>query len=130
VHAYCSQAGVDYALLIDSTGSMKYDERGEMTLAALDRVLDLMGPGDRVTVFGYGESARPVLTSYAVEIMDGSIRESVRKQLAFGFDADRTDITAGVDLIWRERDRIFLRHYGAHGKALILLLTDGKLLPV
>jgi hypothetical protein len=125
-----ASSGVDYALLIDNTGSMDRDERGSMTLAALDRFLDLMGPGDRVTVFSYGEVARPVLTSYAVEIMDGSIRESVRKQLDFSFDADRTDITAGVDLVWRERDRIFPRHYGDHGDAVIVLLTDGKLLPV
>jgi hypothetical protein len=122
--------GVDYALLIDNTGTMRQAERAPMTLAALDRFLDLLGPGDRVTVFSYGEVARPILSSYAVEIMDGSIRESVRRELSFTFDADRTDITAGVDLVWHERQRIFPRHYGGESGAVIVLLTDGKLLPV
>jgi Mg-chelatase subunit ChlD len=122
--------GVDYALLIDNTGTMRYGERGAMTLTALDRFINAMEPGDRLSVFSYGEVARPVLSSYPVEIRDDASKESIRKELAFAFDADRTDITAGVDLVWRERERVFPGHYGGRRAAVLVLLTDGKLVPV
>ena len=86
--------------------------------------------GDRVSVFSYGETARPVLSSYPVEIHSDLTKTTIRKQLAFPFDADRTDITAGVELVWRERERVFPRHHDGHGDALLVLLTDGKLGPV
>jgi hypothetical protein len=82
-----------------------------------------------VSVFSYGEVARPVLSSYPVEIGDDASKAAVRRQLAFAFDADRTDITAGVDLVWRERERVFPRHFKGKGDAVLVLLTDGKLIP-
>jgi hypothetical protein len=109
---------------------MKYGERGAMTLAALNRFIDVLGPHDRLSVFSYGEAARPVLSSYPMEIQDDASKESIRKQLRFAFDADRTDITAGVDLVWRERERVFPDHFDGRGSAALLLLTDGKMIPV
>jgi hypothetical protein len=123
-------ASVDYAFLVDNTGTMRYGDRGAMTLVALSRFVDMMEPGDRVSVFSYGEVARPVLSSYPVEIHDDLTKTTVRGQLAFDFSADRTDITAGVDLVWREREHVFPRHCNGSGEALLVLLTDGKLVPV
>jgi len=123
-------SGVDYAFLVDNTGTMKNGERGAMTLVALCRFVDMMEPGDRVSVFSYGETAKPVLSSYPIEIRDDATRASVRRQLAFAFDADRTDITAGVSRVWQERERVFPRHFSNRGDAVLVLLTDGKLIPV
>lgn len=123
-------AGVDYAILVDNTGTMRYRERGAMTLVAINRFVDAMEPGDRVSIFSYGEVPRPVLSSYPIEIRGDQTKAAVRQQLAFTFDADRTDITAGVDLVWRERERVFPSHFDGSGGALLVLVTDGKLIPV
>lgn len=125
-----TSAGVDYAFLVDNTGTMKYGERGATTLVALCRFVDRMGPGDRVSVFSYGEHAIPVLTPYPFEIISDASKTEVRGQLSFAFDADRTDITAGVELVWRERERVFPSHYAGRGDAVLVLLTDGQLIPV
>lgn len=122
--------GVDYAFLIDNTGTMKHGQRGAMTLVALCRFVDMMEVGDRLSVFSYGEVARPVLAAYPLEIRNDASRAVIRQQLALAFDANRTDITAGIDLIWEERERIFPRHYLGQGDAVLVLLTDGKLIPV
>jgi hypothetical protein len=122
--------GTDYTVLVDNTGTMRRGERGAMTLEALSRFIDVLRPHDRLSVFSFGEVARPVLSSYPIEIRDDASKESIRKQLVFAFDADRTDITAGVDLVWRERERVFPGHFDGRGGAALLLLTDGKLIPV
>ncbi len=125
----------DYVLLVDNTGTMRYGGRAESTLAGLEAFIGQMVPGDRVSVFSYGERVQPVLADYPVLISGGESKRWVVEQLRFSFDEDRTDITAGLERVWNERDRLFPRHGDSPGGrssswAAVVLLTDGKLIPV
>ncbi len=130
-----ARRGTDYVLLVDNTGSMKYGERAENTVEGLRVFVGLMKPGDCVSIYSYGEKVVPVLKNQPVYITDDASKQSVRNQLKFSFDADRTDITAGVERVWRERGTLFptrKRPSGGQGQsnAVVVLMTDGKLIPV
>ena len=125
--------GMDYVLLVDNTGTMTYQGRGDATIEALRLVADLAQPGDRVTVYSFGEKAVPVLSGRTLTIAGPPSQEELRAQVAFSFDANRTDITAGVELAWTDREAIFQKLAGtasSNRPAAVVLLTDGKLVPV
>lgn len=125
---------VDHVLLIDCSGTMRYQGRGEATLQALGAFLDALPVGDRVSVYGYGEEPFSALSEYPVVIDSDRSRDLVKGKLALPFDADRTDITRGLELVWEERARVFPSWFSdARSKdsprPSVILLTDGKLIP-
>jgi Mg-chelatase subunit ChlD len=124
---------IDWVVLVDDTGTMRHQSRGEMTVKAIGEFVSLIERGDHVSVCSYGERPALALPTSPVVIEDESSRDYVRANTRFGFNADRTDITAGLEYVWRERSRLF-PGLGAHGgkgaAAVIVLLTDGKLIPV
>ncbi len=125
--------GVDWVVLVDNTGTMRYQSRGVMTVQAIKEFVSLTEPGDRVSICSYGERPASVLPTNPVLIEDESSKDYVRSHATFGFNADRTDITAGLEYVWRERARLFPGLASGDGKgadAVIVLLTDGKLIPV
>lgn len=125
--------GVDWVVLVDDTGTMRYQSRGEMTLKAIGEFVSLTEPGDRISICSYGERPACVLPSGPVLIKDESSKNQVRANTKFGFAADRTDITAGLEYVWGERAKLFPGLSASGGKgadAVIVLLTDGKLIPV
>jgi Mg-chelatase subunit ChlD len=129
------QSGADYVLLVDCTGSMQYSGRGAATLEAVDEFVGSLNSGDRITVYGYGEEPFPAMTAYPVTVGSEAERRALCAGLKLPFTADRTDITRGLDLVWRERQKAFSRALseGAKapaGSAYVVLLTDGKLIPV
>jgi Mg-chelatase subunit ChlD len=126
----CAAArGLDYVIIVDCTGTMCYQGRAAATLAAIKSLVAGMQPEDRVTVYGYGEGARAALAAYPASVGDAKSRERLVNAIQLTFDDDRTDITAGLELAWNERDRTMPatdgRRYGC-----VILLTDGKLIPV
>ena len=124
---------VDWVVLVDDTGTMRHQSRGVMTVEAIGEFVSLIERGDRVSVCSYGERPALALPTSPVVIKDGSSRDYVRANTRLGFSADRTDITAGLEYVWRERARLFPGLGAAGGKgtaAVIVLLTDGKLIPV
>ena len=125
--------GVDWVLLVDDTGTMRYHSRGDMTVKAVAEFISLTRPGDHVSICSYGERPADVLPANPVSITDESSKSRVISNAKFGFAADRTDITAGLDYVWKERSTLFpgLKATGAkRSQAVIVLLTDGKLIPV
>ena len=125
--------GVDWVVLVDNTGTMRYQSRGVMTVKAIEEFVSLTEPGDRVSICSYGERPASVLPTNPVIIEDESSKDYVRAHIKLGFNADRTDITAGLEYVWRERARLFPGLASGDGKgadAVIVLLTDGKLIPV
>ncbi|MEA3409831.1 MAG: VWA domain-containing protein [Candidatus Eisenbacteria bacterium] len=125
--------GVDWVVLVDNTGTMRYQNRAEMTVKAIEDFVSLTERGDRISICSYGERAAPVLPVNPVLIEDESSKDYVMSHTTFGFNADRTDITAGLEYVWQERARLFPGLAAGKGKgadAVIVLLTDGKLIPV
>ncbi|MCK5596132.1 MAG: hypothetical protein KAJ04_01675, partial [Candidatus Eisenbacteria sp.] len=88
--------GVDWVVLVDNTGTMRYQSRGVMTVKAIKEFVSLTEPGDRISICSYGERSVSVLPNHAVVIEDESSKDYVRAHTKFGFNADRTDITAGL----------------------------------
>ena len=132
-HAAVAGYGVDWVVLVDNTGTMRYQSRGEMTVKAIKEFVSLTEPGDRISICSYGERSVSVLPNNAVVIEDESSKDYVRAHTKFGFNADRTDITAGLEYVWRMRAHFFPGLEAGDGKgadAVIVLLTDGKLVPV
>ncbi len=124
---------VDWVVLVDNTGTMRYQSRGVMTVKAVKEFVSLTEPGDRVSICSYGERSFSVLPNNVVVIEDESSKDYVRAHTKFGFNADRTDITAGLEYVWRMRAHFFPGLASGDGKgadAVIVLLTDGKLIPV
>jgi Mg-chelatase subunit ChlD len=122
---------VDYVLLVDNTGSMRYGGRGEATTEAVRCFVGDLRDGDRVSVYYYGEVPAPMLRDWPVTIAGDASRDRVKSQLRFSFTADRTDITAGLELVWQDRDRVFPRRSAVDpDQSVIILMTDGKLIPV
>lgn len=135
VDALGAQGGTDYVLLVDCTGTMQYSGRDEATLEAIERFVGALYEGDRISVYGYGEEPFSAMTEYPVTISSSTEPATVCGRLELPFNADRTDITRGLDLVWQEREKVFSRALGRDGKAIegtanVVLLTDGKLIPV
>ena len=131
VSAATAGHGVDWVVLVDDTGTMCYQSRGDMTVRAIGEFVSLTERGDRVSVCSYGERPASVLPTNPVVIKDESSKDYVRAHTRFSFSADRTDITAGLEYVWRERTHLFPGLAAGKGKgAVIVLLTDGKLIPV
>ena len=125
--------GVDWVVLVDNTGTMRYQNRADMTVKAIEEFVSLTESGDRVSICSYGERPASVLPTNPVAIKDESSKDYVISHATFGFNADRTDITAGLEHVWKERARLFPGLASGDGKgsaAVIVLLTDGKLIPV
>jgi hypothetical protein len=123
--------GVDWVLLVDNTGTMRYGGRGEATLEGIREFVALAEPGDRVSILSYGESVLCALQSSPVTIVDDASRDGVVSSLGFAFNADRTDMTAGLDRVWQERRALVPGAVAGEGTdAVVVLLTDGKLIPV
>ncbi len=130
-----AHGGADYVLLVDCTGTMRYAGRGTATLVALESFVASLNEGDRVTVYGYGEEPFPALADYPVTIDSPATAEAITRALHLPFAANRTDITRGLELAWQERAQVFSRALSAgstaaSGSAYVILLTDGKLVPV
>ncbi|MFH1689409.1 MAG: VWA domain-containing protein [Candidatus Eisenbacteria bacterium] len=126
-------SGIDWVVLVDDTGTMRYQSRGDMTVKAIGEFVSLVERGDRISICSYGERPAHVLPTNPVLIKDESSKDHVRAHTKFGFAADRTDITAGLEYVWGERASLFPGLTAAGGKgadAVIVLLTDGKLIPV
>jgi len=124
----------DYVILVDCTGTMRYQGRAE---AALEAVRDFMGstsPGDFITVYGYGEEPYPALPEYPARVDCDYSGLAISEGVSLSFGADRTDITRGLELVWEERELVLpraletARAEEAAGSCVILL-TDGKLIP-
>ncbi len=127
--------GSDYVLLIDCTGTMRSGGKGEATVAAIERFVESMNPGDRISVYGYGEEPFPAMPAYPATVGSETSRESIGERIVLPFTADRTDITRGLDFVWKERDNVFSSAVkssgrGRGGSAYVVLLTDGKLIPM
>jgi len=128
--AVAETRGVDYVLLVDNTGTMKYGNRGEMTLQAIRGFIDQTRSGDRISIYRYGEQSASVLRSWPVTITDRASKDHLKGQLSFTFSADRTDITSGVERVWEDRDKVFPnRSKSASDRSVLILMTDGKLIP-
>jgi len=133
--AWAAQSGADYVLLVDCTGSMRYGSRSEATLEAIEQFIGSLNQGDRVSVYGYGEEPFAAMTDYPATIGSQAERKTLCAALDLPFTADRTDITRGLNMVWQERERVFSRALSgrtkaAEGTACVILLTDGKLIPV
>ena len=127
------EGGVDWVMLVDSTGSMRYQERGEKTVEGIDEFVSLTRSGDRLSVVGYGEWAALAIPRCPVSITDDASREYVRANTDLRFVADRTDITAGLEYVWDQKSSLFPgldSSGGSQRDAVVVLLTDGKLIPV
>lgn len=125
--------GMEYVVLVDNTGTMSRAGRGDATVTVLKTMIAGLLPGDRITVYSYGEGARAVLSTYPASTDSEAARKRIAREVSFSFDADRTDMTAGMELVWSERDRVFSESLGKGGpgaRGVIVLLTDGKLIPV
>jgi hypothetical protein len=126
--------GRDFVLLVDQSGTMRYGGRGAATVATLRSLVEGMAPEDCVTVYGYGEGARPTLAGYPVRVGEGASKQALMDAIAFTFDDNRTDITAGVEIAWQERERVLPGTFKPDGRphrdGFVILLTDGKLIPV
>jgi Mg-chelatase subunit ChlD len=125
--------GVDWVVLVDDTGTMRHQSRGDMTVKAIGEFVSLAERGDHISICSYGERPAHVLPASPVLIKDESSKDHVRANTVFGFTADRTDITAGLEYVWGARASLFpgLAAKGGKGAdAVIVLLTDGKLIPV
>ena len=128
-------AGSDYVFLIDGTGTMRQHERGEATAEQLKAFVDRLSPGDRISVYRYGEAPSSMLATYPMAVAGESSRTSIKEALKFVFNADRTDMTRGLELAWSERQKVFPGWFGDGAErtgrsAFVVLLTDGKLIPV
>lgn len=126
-------SGVDWVVLVDDTGTMRQQSRGDMTVKAIGEFVSLAERGDHISICSYGERPAHVLPASPVLIKDESSKDLVRTHTKFGFAADRTDITAGLEYVWGARASLFpgLAVTGGKGAgAVIVLLTDGKLIPV
>ncbi len=133
--ASVAQSGADYVLLVDCTGTMQYGSRGVATLEAIEQFVGSLNEGDRVSVYGYGEEPFAAMASYPVAVGSQAERKTLCDAMNLPFTADRTDITRGLDMVWQEREKVFARALSgvtkaAEGAAYVILLTDGKLIPV
>ena len=131
--AACAVGAVDWVVLVDGSGTMRHQERGARTVDGIEELVSLTRRGDRVSIVSYGERTALALPSSPVAITDEASRDYVRTNTDIRFVADRTDITAGLEYIWNERDTLFpglVPGSGSRSDAVIVLLTDGKLVPV
>lgn len=127
--AVAAVRGLDYVILVDCTGTMKYHGRAAAASAAVQDLVSKMSPEDRVAVYGYGEGAYPVLGKYPATVGDERSKQALANSMRFTFDDDRTDITAGLEIAWAERDRVLPATDGRR-QGCVVLITDGKLIPV
>ncbi len=129
------QGGTDYVLLIDCTGTMQHSGRGAATIDAIESFVGSLNEGSRVTVYGYGGQPFPAMADYPVTVGSPATREAITEGLSLPFTANRTDITRGLELVWQERTKVFSRALSGVSaaeseSAYVILLTDGKLIPV
>jgi hypothetical protein len=127
--------GIDYVILVDNTGSMRYGNRAEGTLSGLEAFAEAVSIGDRISAFSYGERVEPLLESYPLLITGESSKAVLKGQLVLPFTADRTDITAAVERVWEERYLLFpnlddWQESTQPRKGAVILVTDGTLIPV
>ncbi|MBD3368478.1 MAG: hypothetical protein GF405_09960 [Candidatus Eisenbacteria bacterium] len=129
-----AEAGADYVLLIDCTGTMRYGGRGDATVTSVREFLAEVGSGDCVSVFGYGEEPMALTDPYPATIEGETGADAVSSSLTFPFEADRTDVTRGLELVWTEREKVFPKRYapgaGAGVESHLIVLIDGKLIPM
>jgi hypothetical protein len=133
--AASDHGGVDFILLVDNTGSMRYGHRGEGTLQGLAAFADVTSAGDRVSAFSYGQDVVPLFEDYPLLIEDGPSRQVLREGLSLPFTADRTDIAAALERVWEEREILFRGRGDASeterpSDGVVILMTDGALVPV
>ncbi len=127
-------AAREYVVLVDCTGTMRYQGRGDATMQALSDFVRAVNPGDFVTIYGYGEEPFPALAEYPWRVESGDTWTAMNRHLTLPFDADRTDITKGLDLVWSERELVLPSAFESSSKSrsansCVVLLTDGKLIP-
>ncbi len=130
-----ASASADYVFLIDSTGTMGRLGWGEPTIEQVKVFVDHLSPGDRISVYRYGEEPSSMLATYPMAVTGEASKTSIKEALRSVFDAERTDMTRGLELAWSERQKVLPGWFGdeadrAERSAYIVVLTDGKLIPV
>jgi len=68
VSAATAGYGVDWVVLVDDTGTMRYQSRGDMTVKAIAEFVSLTERGDHISVCSYGERAALALPTSPVVI--------------------------------------------------------------
>jgi Mg-chelatase subunit ChlD len=123
---------VEWVVLVDNTGTMRRQSRGAATIGGIREFVSLTEQGDLISVVSYGETSELALPGCPVRIVGESSRGRVRGETQFSFTADRTDITDGMEYVWSNRADLFpgLAAGDSRVDAVVVLLTDGKLIPV
>lgn len=107
----------DYVVVVDTSGSMKIDNRYSKVRAALDALLKALRADDRVSLVTFDTTAK---VRFRGEIGDDPL--AVLRSLPATPEGKLTDIGAGLSAGIGE-----LEKPGAKGVGAIVLITDGKL---
>jgi len=111
---------VDVALIIDSSGSMDWNDAGDRRLNAARTYLIASAQGDKVGVVDFDGSAR--LASGLLDARSGGSGNPALQQAIATIDSSgSTNIKAGIDLACQE-----LTAHGQAPKRGAILLTDGE----
>ena len=114
--ALANQDGVNLVFLVDTSGSMEAANKLPLLKAGFRKMVDKLGPNDRVAIVSYAGSAGLVLPSTPVRDKDAVL--SALDRLSAG---GSTNGGAGIDLAYKVASENFLRG----GVNRVLLATDG-----
>jgi len=115
--------GVDVALIIDSSGSMSWNDPGGYRKTAAEYFVDKANTGDKICVADFGHSwCYSRLLLQLLEITDESSRNTVKSAINQVVDGGSTPIGYGLQRGYNELSSS--RAVASHNKAGILL-TDG-----
>ncbi len=110
------QMPLNFALVLDQSGSMSGDKMKNMKIAAKIAV-DQMGPGDIVSIVTYDETARKIVTTQPV-----TDRAALHRQIDGIKDGGGTTMSVGM----RAGLDLLRQNLGPGRASRMILLTDGQ----
>ena len=120
--AFAANPGMDVALVLDTSGSMKKNDPNQLRVQAAKLFVSLLSRKDKVSLIGFSNRAYPVtpLLSLNTQKNESRLLKAIDKMATNGQLTNLHDaIKGGYDLLKKQKDEKRARH--------IILMSDGKM---
>ncbi len=114
-------AGITLVLIIDNSGSMANADPGDLRLAAVSQLVDLLETGDEISVISFADQSTVLVP--LTEIVDVESKTLIKEGLASAVASGNTNMRAGLE------DGLAALDQGSNRIRFAIFLTDGQLHP-
>jgi len=104
-------------LIMDESGSMRWNDPNRLRIEAAQLFLDLTGEGDELAIIGFGEKARLISSFKTIQSNKAELINSIQQIK----QTDQfTDIKSALELAWNIRNNV------KNKKIISILMSDGE----